>query len=107
MFHPTLFEGNKGTRMSKITGGRPCVLVADDEPEIRDVLYDLLSPAYDCTAVGSAEEALLCLRKNRYDLVISDIMMGHMSGIEMIPQGAGMPPDTVVIMISGVQTVES
>ena len=93
--------------MSETLSRRARVLVADDEPEIRDVLYDLLSPSYDCTAVGSAEEALLCLRKGGYDLVISDIMMGGMSGIEMIPHVLKISPDTVVIMISGVQTVES
>lgn len=93
--------------MSETLGRRARVLVADDEPEIRDVLRDLLGPAYECVAVGSAEEALLCLRSKRYDLVISDIMMGGMSGIEMIPHVLGLSPDTVVIMISGVQTVES
>ena len=93
--------------MSETPGRRARVLVADDEPEIRDVLVDLLSPAYECVAVGSAEEALLSLHQKAYDLVISDIMMGGMSGIEMIPHALKMSPDTVVIMISGVQTVES
>jgi len=83
------------------------VLVADDEPEIRHVLSDLLSPLYDCAAVGSAEEALACLREGAYDLVISDIMMGGMSGLDLIPRVKELSPDTVVIMISGVQTVES
>jgi response regulator RpfG family c-di-GMP phosphodiesterase len=93
--------------MYKTLGRRARVLVADDEPEIRDVLVDLLSPAYECVAVGSAEEALLCLHSGGYDLVISDIMMGGMSGIEMIPHVLKMSSDIVVIMISGVQTVES
>ena len=93
--------------MSKTLGGRARVLIADDEPEIRNVLYDLLSPAYDCAAVGSAEEALARLSERGYDLVISDIMMGGMSGLEMIPRVLERSPDTVVIMISGVQTVES
>src|SRR5919205_877503 len=93
--------------MSETLGIRARVLVADDEPEIRDVLFDLLSPAYECSAVGSAEEALLCLHKKQYDLVISDIMMGGMSGLDMIPHVLKDSPDTVVIMISGVQTVES
>ncbi|MDT7808226.1 MAG: cyclic di-GMP phosphodiesterase [Acidobacteriota bacterium] len=93
--------------MSKTPGRRARVLVADDEPEIRDVLYDLLSPLYDCVAVGSAEEALERLRSGDYDLVISDIMMGGMSGLELIPRVGELSPDTVVIMISGVQTVES
>ncbi|MCA1614821.1 MAG: response regulator [Acidobacteria bacterium] len=93
--------------MSKTLGRSARVLVADDEPEIRDVLTDLLSPLYDCAAVGSAEDALVRLREGSYDLVISDIMMGGMSGLDLIPRVKELAPDTVVIMISGVQTVES
>jgi putative nucleotidyltransferase with HDIG domain len=92
--------------MSK-TLGRARVLIADDEPEIRAVLADLLGRRYECTTVGSAEEALAYLRERDYDLVISDIMMGGMSGLEMIPHLLGIAPDAVVIMISGVQTIES
>jgi response regulator RpfG family c-di-GMP phosphodiesterase len=93
--------------MSITLGRRARVLIADDEPEIRNVLSDLLSPSHDCTAVGSAEEALASLCERGHDLVISDIMMGGMSGLEMIPRVLDVSPDTVVIMISGVQTVES
>jgi response regulator RpfG family c-di-GMP phosphodiesterase len=93
--------------MSKSLGRRARVLIADDEPDIRSVLADLLCPAYDCATVGSAEDALSHLHEGSYDLVISDIMMGGMSGLEMIPRVAELSPDTVVIMISGVQTVES
>jgi putative nucleotidyltransferase with HDIG domain len=93
--------------MSKTLGERARILMADDEPEIRHVLSDLLSPLYDCDAVGSAEEAVECLRGGAYDLVISDIMMGGMSGLDLIPSVKELSPDTVVIMISGVQTVES
>jgi putative two-component system response regulator len=93
--------------MSITLGRRARVLIADDEPEIRNVLSDLLSTAHDCMAVGSAEEALASLCEHGHDLVISDIMMGGMSGLEMIPRVLDVSPDTVVIMISGVQTVES
>jgi response regulator RpfG family c-di-GMP phosphodiesterase len=93
--------------MLKTLGTRARILVADDEPEIRHVLSDLLSPLYECEAVGSAEEALALLHDGVYDLVISDIMMGGMSGLELIPRVRELAPDTVVIMISGVQTVES
>ncbi|HEX8119067.1 MAG TPA: HD domain-containing phosphohydrolase [Pyrinomonadaceae bacterium] len=93
--------------MSKTLGTRARILVADDEPEIRHVLSDLLSPLYGCEAVGSAEEAVERLGTGVYDLVISDIMMGGMSGLELIPRVRELSPDTVVIMISGVQTVES
>ncbi len=93
--------------MSKTLGRRARVLIADDEREIRGVLRDLLSTAYACTTVSSAEEALAELRQTEFDLVISDIMMRGMSGLEMIPHVRRLLPDAVVIMISGVQTVES
>ncbi|MET0649087.1 MAG: HD domain-containing phosphohydrolase [Pyrinomonadaceae bacterium] len=93
--------------MSETPGQRARILVADDEPEIRHVLSDLMSPLYECEAVGSAEEAVERLRGGAYDLVISDIMMGGMSGLDLIPRVKEISPDTVVIMISGVQTVES
>jgi putative nucleotidyltransferase with HDIG domain len=57
--------------------------------------------------VASAEEEVERLGADAYDLVISDIMMGGMSGLDLIPRVGEFSPDTVVIMISGVQTVES
>lgn len=83
------------------------ILVVDDEPEIRDVLCELLSDDYDCMAAASAEEALELLRDARFELVISDIMMSGMSGLEMVPHLHAHSPETVVVMISGVQTIES
>jgi len=88
-------------------GGRARVLVVDDEPQIREVLCDLLGPDYDCASASSAEEALEHLRARRCDLVISDITMGRMSGLEMIPRVLELWPETVVVMISGMQTIES
>jgi response regulator RpfG family c-di-GMP phosphodiesterase len=86
---------------------RARVLVVDDEPDIRDILFDLLSFDYDCTTVSSAEEAIDRLSAQKIDLVISDITMGGMSGLEMIPHILRLSPETVVVMISGMQTIES
>ncbi len=86
---------------------RARVLVVDDEPEIREILCDLLGFDYECAAAASAEEALAHLRAERRDLVISDITMGGMSGLEMIPHVLALSPETVVVMISGMQTIES
>jgi response regulator RpfG family c-di-GMP phosphodiesterase len=86
---------------------RACILIADDEEEIRNVLYELLSEEYDCQLVASAEAALARLGAMRFDIVLSDINMEGMSGLEMIPHVAEIAPDTIVIMVSGVQTVES
>ena len=86
----------------------PRILIVDDEAEITEILADLLSEDYDCSRAGSAEDALKRLREDdEYQLVISDITMPGMSGLDMIPHVKEHSPDTVVVMISGMQTVES
>jgi putative nucleotidyltransferase with HDIG domain len=85
----------------------PRILIVDDEVEITEILADLLSADYDCSRAGSAEDALTSLREGQFQLVISDITMPGMSGLDMIPHVKELSPDTVVVMISGMQTVES
>lgn len=85
----------------------PRILIVDDEVEITEILADLLSEEYDCIRAGSAEEALARLHESEFQLVISDITMPGMSGLDMIPHVKEFAPDTVVVMISGMQTVES
>lgn len=86
---------------------RPGILIVDDELEITEILSDLLSAENECEAAGSAEEALDRLSKREFQLVISDITMPGMSGLEMLPQAKQISPSTVIVMISGMQTVES
>ena len=83
------------------------ILIVDDEVEITEILADLLSDQYECLKAGSAEQALARLAEGDFQLVISDITMPGMSGLEMIPHVKQLSPDTVVVMISGMQTVES
>ncbi len=83
------------------------LLIVDDEAEVRGVLHDLLCGTYECGEAASAEEALAELRQNDYQLVISDITMSGMTGLEMIPHVKVISPDTVIVMISGMQTIES
>ena len=89
------------------TTALPRILIVDDEREITEILADLLSDQYECLKAGSAEQALDFLRDHEFHLVISDITMPGMSGLEMIPHVKQLSPDTVVVMISGMQTVES
>ncbi len=85
----------------------PRILIVDDEVEITEILADLLSEDYECLRAGSAEQALALLQQHEFQLVISDITMPGMSGLDMIPHVKALAPDTVVVMISGMQTVES
>ena len=86
---------------------KPSLLIVDDEAEVRSVLNDLLGDTYQCSQAPSAEEALAQLRERDYPLVISDITMSGMSGLEMIAHVKVISPDTVIVMISGMQTIES
>ena len=92
-----IYEDNNHTR----------VLIIDDEPLVRSLLCEILSDDYECLTVSSAEEALLLLEKEKFKLVLSDINMSGMSGIAMIPRLLSLAPETVVIMLSGEQTIDS
>ena len=93
--------------MPEASGQRVRVLIVDDEPDIREMLCDLLRFEYDCEAAASAEDALLLLNETKFQLIVSDITMGGMSGLEMIPHVVAHSPESVVVMISGMQTIES
>jgi response regulator RpfG family c-di-GMP phosphodiesterase len=86
---------------------RSRILIVDDEAEITAILSDLFEGQYDCSTAGSAEEALTLLAGRELELVISDITMPGMSGLDMLPHVRSLAPNTVVVMISGMQTMES
>src|SRR5919109_1347770 len=85
---------------------QPRILIVDDDEQVRNLLKDYLREEHDCRDVASAEEALSLLRAHRFDLVLSDIQMPGLSGIELIPRIVEHSPDTVVILISGQQTID-
>lgn len=86
---------------------KPRILIVDDEPEIRRMLLDLLAEDYECVQASSAEEALCELDASTFSLVLSDIMMSGMTGIQMLSLISQSVSDTVVVVMSGLQTVES
>jgi diguanylate cyclase (GGDEF)-like protein len=94
-----MFEGSNNSK--------PRLLIVDDERGVREVLAEYLGEDYACETAGSAAEALERLASRRFKLVISDINMPGVSGIEMVPRVQEISPDTVVIIMSAAQTVES
>jgi response regulator RpfG family c-di-GMP phosphodiesterase len=71
------------------------------------MLFDLLDEDYECVQASSAEEALSELDASTFSLVLSDIMMSGMTGLQMLSLISRSVSDTVVIVMSGLQTVES
>jgi putative two-component system response regulator len=83
------------------------LLIADDDAAVRGVLEDFLCNECECESVGSAEEALRLLGEGDFQLVLSDISMEGMSGLELAPRVTAVSPDTLVIMVSGSHDIES
>ena len=82
------------------------ILVVDDDETIRDTLYELLSAEYDCQTAQTAEQALARLEVEAYDVVLTDISMPGLSGLELLGQMRQKYPDTPVIIISGISDQE-
>jgi DNA-binding NtrC family response regulator len=84
----------------------PRVLVVDDDETIRDTLYELLSEEYLCQTADSAENAFARLETETYDVVLTDISMPGLSGLELLGQVRHRFPKTPVIIISGISDQE-
>ncbi len=92
--------------MAEIPKQKPAILIIDDDEQIRKLLKQFRCAESDCTSVGSAEEALAVLGTTSFDLVISDINMGGISGLDLVPKVLATDADSVVVMISGQQTID-
>lgn len=77
------------------------ILIVDDDDWIRDVLVRVLDRHhYRVTSAASAEEALELLGQSSFDLLISDIMMKGMSGIELLPHVKATHPELPIVLIT-------
>ena len=80
----------------------PRVLLVDDDETIRDTLYELLSEFYVCQTAETAEKAFARLEADEYDVVLTDISMPGLSGLELLGHVRQKFPDTPVIIVSGI-----
>ncbi len=84
------------------------ILIVDDEPEIRSGLKALLKDqGYDVEIAKDGQEALSLFKENSFALVLSDIMMPNMTGIDLTRQVKSENPDTIVILFTGYSSVEN
>ena len=84
------------------------ILVVDDYVPTRLMIVDALSDSGYQTIkeAGNGKEALDYFRNDHYDLVISDVNMPHMGGMELLQHLKEIKPDTAVIMITAQPEVE-
>ena len=77
------------------------ILVVDDELSMREFLTILLErEGYQVCVVGNANDALRLIESSQFDLVISDVQMPGLSGIELLARIKAVSADTVVLMIT-------
>src|ERR1700744_294332 len=84
------------------------ILIIDDERAIRNTLREILEyEDYEVEDIDNGVDGLELIRKNDYDLVLCDIKMNRMDGMEVLTEGLTIKPDLPFIMISGHGTVET
>ena len=82
------------------------ILIVDDEDSIRDILCRKLeSLGYDCVIAADGKEALWKTFMQDFDLVLMDIKMPGMSGMEVLPKLVTDHPDTSVVMLTALSDV--
>ena len=98
--------GLSGDKTAAITQPLSC-LVVDDEPRLRQVLLHLMrNDGFSCFEAGNGAEAIEFLERNPVPLVMSDMRMPKMDGIELLRTVRQRWPDTAVVMITAVADVE-
>ena len=83
------------------------ILVVDDDSYVREATEEILTrKAYDVDTAPEAATALRKLDENEYDLILSDIRMPGMSGLELLESARAKAPDVLIIMMTAFATIE-
>lgn len=84
------------------------ILVVDDEPRIREILAEFLEmEGFRVETASNGAEALVVLSRGAFDVVISDLKMPEMGGLELLAAIREHTPDIVSILMTGFGTVET
>jgi PAS domain S-box-containing protein len=95
---------SKSTEVTKSTSSNARILLAEDEPEVRNVIVAVLKKHdYQVTAVMSGDEALSTFEQDSdFDILVTDIVMpGHLQGTQLAASLRDIKPDLPVVFMSG------
>ncbi|MCG6911792.1 MAG: response regulator [Deltaproteobacteria bacterium] len=85
----------------------PKILVVDDEKRIREGCRDVLSQeGFHVASAESGRKGLDMIAREHFDIILLDLMMPEISGLDVLPKVKVSHPDTVVIVITGYATIE-
>jgi YesN/AraC family two-component response regulator len=88
--------------------GKYNILLVDDDPFILEGIgADLESQGFNITEAASGGKALELLEKNNYDVVITDLVMENIDGIQVLKHTKKLHPETMVIILTGYGNMKS
>ncbi|RLA89852.1 MAG: hypothetical protein DRG58_03860 [Deltaproteobacteria bacterium] len=85
----------------------PAILVVDDEPAITETIQEILiAHGYQASTAKDGLAALEQLEKDRFDMVLIDVVMPEMGGMELLRQISLLYPETMTMMLSGYSSIK-
>jgi DNA-binding NtrC family response regulator len=85
-----------------------CILIVDDEERQREIYRDILEgEGYEAATVPSGEAALKLLAGRRFDLVITDLNLTGMTGVQLLGEILSADPTVAVVLITGYPSIQS
>ncbi len=84
------------------------ILVVDDELSMREILeFMLVKEGYEVSSAEGGRQAISMLEKSHFDLLLCDIKLGDITGLDVLRASKKNSPETIVIMISAYATAET
>ena len=83
------------------------ILIVDDEPSIRTVLERILRKQYQVDTASSGEAAIEKIHRGHYDLILLDLKMDEVSGLDVLDVARKQDPDIIVIILTAYGTLNS
>ena len=77
------------------------ILIVDDEPQVRGLLTEVLSRAFQCSSAASAGEAIALIESRLFHVALVDLGLPGMSGIGLCRLIVKLSPTTSVVVVSG------
>src|SRR4051794_24520689 len=83
------------------------LVVDDDEPHAEAVAESLERVGYDCTVATSGRDGLRLIEEQAFDIILTDLMMGGVGGLEILRKAKQELPDAEVVILTGHGTIKT